>query len=217
MCIAFPENLEERLFDLGNVPLSRVKLNPTPGTATKSDWLAILQSDKRLYELVDSTLVEKPMEWLESLLAMLLGRWLGNYVESIQAGVVTGPDGFTELYSGTVRGPDVAFIAWDRIPDGKLPRTPIPSLVPNFVIEVLSPANTYGEMSRKRREYFQGGVELLWMVDHRDRTITVYKSSLQYEVVQEGDIIDASPVLSGWSFNTADLFAKIDEQRPPAI
>jgi Uma2 family endonuclease len=66
-------------------------------------------------------------------------------------------------------------------------------------------------MSRKRREYFCAGVELVWMVDHRNRTITVYRSSERFQIVQEGDSIDGSPVLPGWSFNTADLFAKLDE------
>lgn len=54
---------------------------------------------------------------------------------------------------------------------------PIPDLVPNFVIEVLSSSNTYGEMSRKRREYFYAGVELLWMVEHPTRTVTLYRTS----------------------------------------
>jgi Uma2 family endonuclease len=76
-----------------------------------------------------------------------------------------------------VRGLDVAFVAWDRLPNGKIPCVPIPDLVRNLVIEVLSVSNTYGEMSRKRREYFHAGVDLLWMVDPRERQITFYLSA----------------------------------------
>lgn len=216
MPISFPETFEERLLDLGNIPLSRIANHPAPGEATTMDWLAIRQESRKLYELVDGTLVEKAMGWLESLLGSLLVRWLGNFVEEKNLGVVTGADGFTLLYSDTVRGPDVAFVAWDRLPNGQLPKEPLPSLVPNFVIEVLSQGNTYGEMSRKRREYFHAGVELMWIVDRRDRTITVYRTSQRYNVVREGEMIDGAPVLPGWSFNTAELFAILDQQPPRA-
>jgi len=214
MCVAFPETLDERLLDLGNIPLTRIMMTPPPGEATKSDWLAIRESDKRLCELVDGTLVEKTMGWLESLLGAVLIRWLGGYVEARRLGVVTGEDAFTELFPETVRAPDVAFVSWDRMPQGRLPTSPLPNLVPNFVIEVLSKGNTYGEMSRKRREYFQAGVELIWMVEHRNRTITVYRTSQKFQVFREGEIIDGSPVLPEWTFNTADLFAVLDQQQP---
>jgi hypothetical protein len=31
------------------------------------------------------------------------------------------------------------------LPDGRIPTAPIPDLVPNFVVELLSVSNTYGE------------------------------------------------------------------------
>lgn len=214
MCLSYPDSLEERLLDLGNIPLTRILNHPAPGQATTEDWLVVREKSQKLYELVDGTLVEKPMGWLESLLGTTLGRWLGNYVSENNLGLVTGADGFTMLFEGTVRGPDVAFVSWAMLPDGRLPTEPLPKLVPNFVVEILSQGNTYGEMSRKRREYFQAGVELLWMVDRRDRTITAYESSQRYRIIREDEMIDAAPVLPGWSFNTADLFSILD-QLPP--
>jgi Uma2 family endonuclease len=167
MGISYPETLQDRLADLGNIPLDCIRLNPPPGQATTEDWLVVREDRNGLCELIDGTLVEKPMGWLESLLGAVLVQWLGSFVTSRKLGIVTGADGFTELYPETVRAPDVALIAWDRLPNGKLPVAPLPKLVPNFVIEILSLGNTYGEMSRKRREYFQAGVQLLWIVDHR--------------------------------------------------
>lgn len=38
-------------------------------------------------------------------------------------------------------------------------------------------SNTYSEMSRRRRDYFYAGVDLLWMVEHRTRTVTVFQSA----------------------------------------
>jgi Uma2 family endonuclease len=98
------------------------------------------------------------------------------------------------------------------MPNGQIPTDPIPELVPNFVIEVLSSGNTYAEMSRKRREYFHAGVELLWMVDHRTRTITVFRSALDATVYLEDKTIDGGEVLPGWQVNIAELFSRLDRQ-----
>ena len=58
------------------------------------------------------------------------------------------------LAPGLVRIPDLAFISWQRLPERRVPTDPIPGLVPDLVVEVLSDGNTAAEMDRKRREYF---------------------------------------------------------------
>ncbi len=126
MSVAFPESLADRLSDLGNIPLSRIVMQPALGSATIADWVRLRQTEKRLCELVDGTLVEKTIGWRESLLAMLLGRWLGNFVDQNKSGVMTGPDGFTRIFSDLIRGPDVAYVAWDRMPGGRLPTAAVP-------------------------------------------------------------------------------------------
>jgi Uma2 family endonuclease len=210
MSVALATTWEERLADLGNIPTNRVRTIPTPGTATIEDVVRFSQSEGRLYELVDRTLVEKAMGWQESLVAGVILQKLNNYLDENQIGLATGPDGMTRLFSDTVRGPDVAFIAWSRLPNGRIPTDPIPDLVPNFVVEVLSVSNTYSEMSRKRREYFHAGVELLWMVDHRSRNVTVFRSPQDAVVVTDGQTLDGGKVLPGWYLNVSELFSRLD-------
>lgn len=212
MSVGFPTTLEDRLQDLGMIPISRIRMTPSPGTATIEDVTRLRDVEGKLFELVDGTLVEKAMRWQESFLALLLGHWLHNYLERNPIGVATGTDGMTRLFGDVVRGPDVAFIAWDRLPNRKLPKEAVPDLVPNFVIEVLSLGNTYAEMSRKRREYFQAGVELAWMVDHRSRTVAVYRTPIDFTVAKEGDIIDGGKVLPGWQVDVAELFGRLDQE-----
>lgn len=212
MNAAIATTWEDRLADLGHVPASRILAEPPPGTATLADVIRVHDAQGRIYELVDGTLVEKAMGWSEAMLAGVLLQWLNNFLESRPLGLATGPDGLTRLFGDTVRGPDVAFVSWQRLPGGKIPTDPIPDLVPNFVIEVLSVSNTYGEMSRKRREFFHAGVELLWMVDPRRRNVTVYRSALRFEVVSEGGTLDGGSVLPDWRVDTGELFAKLDRQ-----
>jgi len=210
MNISLATTWEEKLMDLGNIPSSRVRCEPAMGTATIDDVIRIRDTEQRLYELVDGTLVEKAMGWQESVLAGILLHWLHNYLDRNPIGVASGADGMTRLFADTVRGPDVAFVTWARLPQGRIPKEPIPNLVPNFVIEVISVGNTYAEMSRKRREYFHAGVELLWMVDHRSRTVTVYKTALEVTVFNEEQVLDGGLVLPGWQVNIGDLFSRLD-------
>jgi hypothetical protein len=78
------------------------------------------------------------------------------------------------LGTGLVRIPDVSFISWDRMPGRQIPARPIPDLVPDLAVEVLSEGNTDKEMERKRGEFFRAGVRLAWFIDPVDRTAVVY-------------------------------------------
>src|SRR5262249_60651667 len=134
---------------LGNVPPSRVRLQPPPGQATEQDVLEIHSRTKRLCELIDGVLVEKPMGLRESFLALFMGRMIGNFVEARDLGLVAGEAGMMRLVSGRVRMPDVSFISWEQIPDRRVPQEPIPNLHPDLAVEVLSESNTPREMEIK--------------------------------------------------------------------
>ena len=55
------EDLGELLERLGGISPGRICLDPFPGTATKRDLLRKHGRPRKLYELVEGTLVEKPM------------------------------------------------------------------------------------------------------------------------------------------------------------
>jgi len=101
------------------------------------------------------------------------------------------------------------------MPNGRLPDEPVPRLVPDMAIDVLSISNTRAEMARKRREYSHAGVRLIWMIDPRSRTVAVYTSSESVALAKEGDIIDGGEVLPDWKVDTGRLFAELDQQAPP--
>ena len=64
-------------------------------------------------------------------------------------------------------------------------------------------------MARKRREYFQAGVRLVWLVDLDTRTVTVFTGPDQSYIVSENQTLNADPVLSGFSLPLRELFAEI--------
>src|SRR3954452_287699 len=87
------DNAAEWLRALGGVPLDRIVFDPWPGTATEADLLRLVERDQRLCELIDGTLVEKPVGAIESLIAMRLGGRLIAWADANDAGVVLGADG----------------------------------------------------------------------------------------------------------------------------
>ncbi|MCA9160900.1 MAG: Uma2 family endonuclease, partial [Planctomycetales bacterium] len=118
--------LEEFLMELGDIPVSRVRLSPPPDQATLADLLAVNQADSRgLFELVDGTLVEKGMSYEASVVAATILFILKTFVSRNRPGLISGADRFFQLQSST-RGPDVAYVARERLPGGVFPSPPYP-------------------------------------------------------------------------------------------
>src|SRR5207253_182436 len=63
------ETMDELLRSLGGISPTRVRMIPTPGTATVRDVASLLDRHERKFELVDGTLVEKIMGQKESFVA----------------------------------------------------------------------------------------------------------------------------------------------------
>jgi Uma2 family endonuclease len=193
---------------LGNIPAGRVRLHPTPGTATEKDVIKVLDRENRPCELVEGTLVEKPMGFEESEIAVTIIILVGTFVRRHKLGIVTGPDGTIRLFPGLVRIPDVSFISWGRLPGRKRPKTAIPHLAPDLVVEVLSKGNTKPEMTRKLQEYFEAGVRSVWMVNPRKRTVRLYTAVDQSVLLAEDQSLDGGTVLPGFVLPLRELFVE---------
>ena len=211
-----PEFTHQTLADLverlGGIPLSRIWCDPPPGTANEGDVLRYKCSgngEKHLLELIDGTLVEKPVGLRESILAVFLARMIGNFVADGNLGWVAGTDGPFRLAPGSVRYPDVSFISRTRFPDG-LPEDQIGQFDPDLAIEVLSPSNTTAEMQRKREELFAAGTRLVWMVDLSTRSVRIYRDPNRFQELTETDELDGEDVLPGFTLSIQELFATLN-------
>jgi Uma2 family endonuclease len=200
-----PRTVEDLVRDLGGIPLQRIRLRPPIGTATTKD----LERNKGC-ELVDGTLVEKAMGWQESVLAAFLITVLNSVARTRNLGLVSGEDGGFELITDLIRKPDVAFISWERLPNGHVPEESWPPVAPDLAVEVISKGNTAEEMDRKRGEYFDAGVRLVWEVDRFKRTVTVYTSPSESRILNETDTLDGGTVLPGLTIPVHDIFAELD-------
>jgi Uma2 family endonuclease len=87
----------------------------------------------------------------------------------------------------------------------------MPAIAPNLAVEILSKSNTNREMSRKLSDYFESGVELVWFVEPRVRTIKVYTSRDKLTVLKGSQVLTGGTILPGFKVRVADIFKKLDE------
>ena len=137
-----------------------------------------------------------------------LAQLLAVFVEQHGLGIVAGADGMLRLAPGRVRIPDVSFVSWDRLPQRRVPRQPIPDLVPDLAVEVLSEGNTPREMEQKLQEYFTAGVRLVWYVDPVRQEVRVYTAPDQHEVLTADHTLHGGEVLPGFTLLVRQLFAE---------
>jgi Uma2 family endonuclease len=204
--------LGDLLKHLGDVPADRVRYYPFPGTATEQDVISIEASENRLCELVDGVLVEKPLGYEESLIANAIGTALSNFIDPRRLGWISAPDGMMRVIPGQVRMPDVAYVSRERAPGGRRPKGPIADLSPDLAVEVLSESNTVAEIDRKRREYFEGGTQLVWIVDPAARMVAVYtQATVPDNTLSADQTLDGGDVLPGFTLELATLFKRLDD------
>jgi Uma2 family endonuclease len=163
--------------------------------------------------LIDGTLVEKGMGHKEAAVGWELGALLWAFLQEHDLGYCTGADDLVRVMPKLVRGPDVAFVSWVTRPERVVPQEQISSKVPDLAVEVLSPSNTRKEMQIKLKEYFMGGVKLVWIIDPEKRTAEAYTAPDKMTPIPADGTLDGGEVLPGFTLPLARLFAKFG---PPA-
>jgi Uma2 family endonuclease len=206
-----PVTVHDVIEQFPGIDAHRIRVTPSPGTATEEDVVRIHDQEDRLYELVDGTLIEKIYDYRASVIACVITMWLHEIVRPRRLGLISGAAGPMKFADGLVRIPDVAFASWLRFPDRNVPKEPVPALVPDLAVEVLSEGNSAAEMERKLKDYFRAGVRLVWIVDCDRRTVAVYTSPADPQVLDASATLTGGDVLPGFELPLAELFAQLDE------
>jgi len=210
------KTMADLLERLGGIPPERVWLDPLPGTAKEKDVIAAWSGvDKRLCELVQGTLVEKPMGTKEAMLAGFILYLLWDYLETNDIGLPVGADGAFRLKLGLVRIPDVSFISWDRLPEGEMPGEPIARRIPELAVEVVSESNTPREIAAKIVDFFDAGVKLVWVIYPKTQTAEEYTSPTAVKHVTKTQSLDGHNVLPGFSLSLKQLFTRTKRRGKP--
>ncbi|MGB2923908.1 MAG: Uma2 family endonuclease, partial [Limnothrix sp.] len=69
--------------------------------------------------------------------------------------------------------PDVTYISDAKLADIDLGNEACP-VPPELVVEILSPSQSFEEMTRKALDYLAAGVQRVWIVSDRERSLTIF-------------------------------------------
>ena len=136
-----------------------------------------------------------------------IGRLVGNYSEERSLGhVLSNDSGFvTERDPDTVRGPDVSFYSYSRIPRGADPAG-YPVVVPEVAIEVCSPTDRWAKVLAKVSEYLNAGVDAVYVVDAQSESVFAYTANQPSTTLTGDDELTFPPPLDSLRIAVRRLF-----------
>ncbi len=145
---------------------------------TLEEFLALPEADT-IYELVDGEAIPKfkngemspkfSHSSITGALFILLSAWahLKGRV------VIEWAIKLTRNQQDWVPVPDVIYVSYSRLAVDWFADEACP-VIPELAIEIISPGQTFGEMTEKATNYLKAGVSRVWVVDAKAKTITIF-------------------------------------------
>ena len=174
-----------------------------------ADEYAELPDGPTRHELIDGEVVHMTKPGGEhGALTYELAFALGLFVREHRAGQLYAAEtGFLlQRNPDTVRAPDVAFIAANRVAEADTPKY-IP-IATDLVAEVVSPSDRSSDVSEKVQWWLGHGVRLVWVVDPKSQSVTAYHPDGSARVLRRDDALDGGEVLPGFALPLATFFGR---------
>ncbi len=140
---------------------------------------------------------------IASRVGFLLEQWartrrIGR-VLACEAGVVVETD------PATVRGGDLVYVSYQRIPRDRQPRGFL-RVPPELIVEILGDDQDWSEMREKIDQYLAFGVDRVWVIHPELRQVRVYKSGAEARCLAEDEVLTDDEVLPGFACPGREFF-----------
>jgi Uma2 family endonuclease len=169
-------------------------------------------SDINHYELLRGRIVmSPPAGWPHGSVESNIHTPVATFVRTHRLGLVLGSSTGYDLPSGDTVEPDISSISSARLAAGPAPQVgKFLRIVPNLVVEILSPATAQKGRTEKKAIYEENGVEEYWIVDTKRKEITV--STLSGKRFGRGKVYTVratlrSRTLAGFTLLVSEVFA----------
>jgi Uma2 family endonuclease len=164
-------------------------------------------------ELVRGVIVEmSPPHFKHGKVCSRVASLLTNLVDSQQLGhVLANHSGIiTENNPDTVRGADVCFVGYDKVPaDAEPAYLTVP---PDAVFEVLSPSDRWSEVHRKVAEYLLMGVPAVYVLDPDLERVQCYYPNSPEEILDSKSELRGIGALAAFSVGVAKFLHSLASQ-----
>lgn len=171
--------------------------------------------EEQPFELINGELVTvAPTKFQHSKISKRIFAHLLMYEQNTKSGEAFFETAFVlEDVSNWVAGariPDVIFVEKSRIEQYEAQVENIDEkpliLVPDLVVEVVSPTDKYSEINVKVDTYLADGVKLIWIVDPQRKTIAAYEDSDSPKTYRVEDTLTGGAVLTNFEVAVKDIF-----------
>lgn len=180
---------------------------PVPSALMTAEEFARQYANQRA-ELVKGRVVELPMpnlkhgkvcNWVSFYLTQFVVKHDLGHVMTNNSWVVVkrGPD--------TVRGADILFISYGRLPKGKVPEGLL-DVIPELVFEVRSPTDRWTDMIAKMLEYLSAGVSVVVILDPKTESASVFRPDDRQVIFEAADTLTVPDVLPGFEVAVRSFF-----------
>jgi Uma2 family endonuclease len=135
-------------------------------------------------------------------------RLMGTFADENDLGHVLCNDSgvITERDPDTVRGADVAFYTYAKIPRGKI-RKGYLDVVPDLVVEVRSDGDRWGDVEAKVKEYLDAGVTVVIILDPEPERAHVFRSDQPPRVLGPDEELTIPDLLGDFRVPVRRFFA----------
>jgi Uma2 family endonuclease len=175
---------------------------------TAEQFVALPDAFEHPVELVKGKLVETtPAMPRHGQICAKVGHLLQVYLEQHPLGVGVSNDSciLTERDPDSVRGADIAYYSYERVPKGPLLAGLLP-VAPELVVEVLSPHDRWSELHTKIGEYLTVGVQTVCVLDDTTRTLHAFYADRPLQVFRAAEEFILPGLLPGFSVNVQRFF-----------
>lgn len=188
-------------------------MTTTQRLMTADDLLALPDDGKR-HELLRGELIEMPPPGImHSVVTGNVAEIFGAFIRQRRLPFLRGPEAAAYFERGpdTVRAADYAVISLDRITEPLPERGYVLGVMPDLVVEVISP--DYGRAAAEARAqmWLDAGVRLALMAYIGTREVVAHHDDGTVRRFGIGDTLTCEPVLPEFSCPVSDIFAS-DQQ-----
>jgi Uma2 family endonuclease len=172
--------------------------------------LLAMPGDGNRYELVQGELrVMSPTGAEHGAVVARLTWRLAKHAEENRLGVVFGAEtGFLLARNpDTVRAPDIAFVSQAQREAVGAVKGYWPG-APALAVEVTSPTDSFSDVEEEALGWLAAGSQLVWVVDPRQKNVTVYRRPDDIRVLGHDAELEAPELLPHWKVPVRELFAE---------
>lgn len=124
-----------------------------------------------------------------------------------KTGIVFDSSTLFTLPNDAKRSPDVSWMTkekWESLSQSE--RRKFSRIVPDFVIELLSPTDNLAETRIKMEEYIENGVRLGWLIDPIEQKVHIYRANGEIEILEHPEVVSGEDVLKGFTLAVKEIW-----------